>query len=568
MALYFSSDTFGTLCVPRLDYTFWDSWSGQSRMIRTDIPITENCLINAYDLLKNAPVGTYVEILSHVWDGVSEYADVGIQKDIGWSGDADAPSFHFCWKSGDTISTASTNNPLVTDGFPTTIVLLYQQYNNVASNPCNLMCLCSNYSQVNAKIIADFGLAAYWSTTSLATKTGTPIQCTYTDDELGLNAGLDFASVQEFVCSKCYYPERTFMPLNSNILLANGGGDFSVPDDFQGSASMSYYLGGGSITLGFHTDSYGGEDANSWYDEILYCGLIDVYNPSASDLRGIAQQLNDSSFISQISKLWDNPIESIVSLFVVPVGVPAAMLSTANIYLGGLDTGISSSKLVPTDGSFGKHSVTVSMGTINITEENCGFFDYSPYNQMSIYLPYIGFRNISASLIMNCHVTLTYEVDFLSGDCSAVLKSVDNRWGHTRCLEVGRGNTAIQVPLTSTNYMGMYAGLLNAGAALATGNIIGAANSAMSMQSSMTHSGSLGGNVGNISPRRAFILSDRPPTYNYINYNATKGRPNNTGVKVGSITGLTIGRIIMEADHMHENAKEAITALFQKGVIV
>lgn len=571
MALYFSHDTLGQLALPRFDYNWLGStgWSGSNYIIRTDIPVGAGATLPVTSMLEKMPVGYYYPLLTGMTDGGGNTCDFGLIRTVGIpGGDGTEPSFAAATKYGDNPPTeASLHYPLRMDGKAVTTIMGYQQYNNVASNPCQITLISPYFFTQKFTIRADFGVAAIWTSDSTGERTYSPLQCTYTDDELGLIDGLDFAQVREFEASTCN-PSATYMMLNSNILTANGGGSPEAPGDFQGEASISLYLGGDSVQLGFYTDSYGGEDANNWYDEILYCGLIDVYNPSASDLRGIAQQLRNTSFLSQIQKLWDNPIESIVSLFMIPVGVPGSMLATRNIYLGGQDTGISSYKVVPTNGSFGKHSVTISMGSININEENKGFFDYSPYNQMSIYLPFIGFRSISASMIMDCKVTLTYEVDLLTGDCSAVLKSLDNKWGHTRCIEVGRGNTATQIPLTSTNYMGMYSGLLNAGAALASGNILGAANNAMSMQTTFDHSGSLGGNTGVISPRRAFLLSERPPTYNYVNFNAVKGRPNNSGVKVGSLQGFTQGGILIDASYIPESAKNAIKAAFERGVYV
>jgi hypothetical protein len=570
MALYFNSTNFGTLALPRIDYKWWiDGWTGYDHLLRTDIPIGAGSLIPVGQLLINKPVGTFISILDGATDTYTgNITNIGVLRDVGIPGDDDMPSFTIARQDQSTMTVAGVTQrmALKVSGSLIQMVVGYTQYNNDASQPCMFSFICPPFYTKEFTIRADFGVAAIWTGRDAGEITNAPLQCTYTDDQLGLIDGLDFAQVKQFECSSfSTYGSNT---LNFNILTANGGGSVTAPDDFQGEASISLYLGGDGVQLGFYTDSYGGEDANNWYDEILYCGLIDVYNPSASDLRGIAQQLRNTSFLAQIEKLWDNPIESIVSLFMIPVGVPGSMLASRNIYLGGQDTGISSYKVVPTNGSFGKHSVTISMGSININEENKGFFDYSPYNQMSIYLPFIGFRSISASMVMNCKVTLTYEVDLLTGDCSAVLKSLDNKWGHTRCIEVGRGNTATQIPLTSTNYMGMYSGLLNAGAALASGNILGAANSAMSMQTTFDHSGSLGGNTGVISPRRAFLLSERPPTYNYVNFNAVKGRPNNSGVKVGSLQGFTQGGILIDASNIPESAKNAIKAAFERGVYV
>lgn len=581
MALYYNSETLGTLIIPKINYKWLnDGWSGVSGLIRSDVPFGSGSVIDT-GILLNAPVGTFVPLFEGATgylDGQIRQINLGIIRTTGIPGDDSVEASYAMGASYEGVepSALSQRYPIkLTDRFGTTtakVAVGYTQYDDQAENPCNAIFLTSPFETYHAYQWFEGAVIAGWNCEPVDSDapadwyTASPISCTYTDDQLGITTGFDLASVQDFNVSRV--PSTHIIQSGYDIITANGGGDAEIPSDFQGTATISLYLGGGGLQDGFYTDSYNGADAFNWMDEILYCGLIDVYNPTGAQIRGIAQQLRDPSFIANISKMWDNPIESIISLAVFPVGPTDNMVTTSNIYLGGLDTKISARKLIPTSGSMGKHSVTVNLGTISINEENKGFLDYDPANRMMIYLPYIGFRTISASMVMNCRVTLKYEVDFLSGDCTAIITTIDNNLGYSRVIEVGRGNVATQVPLTSTNYIGMYSGLLNAGAAVVSGNLMGAVNSVLGSGNSMQHAGSLGGNAGNISPRRAFILSDRPPTKNFVNFNATKGRTNYTGGKVGSYEGFTIGDIIIDVDYISDTGKRAIAAAFREGVIV
>lgn len=145
-------------------------------------------------------------------------------------------------------------------------------------------------------------------------------------------------------------------------------------------------------------------------------GLVftNIYNPTFSQLKEAA----DALFISFGSSETINLQQYIVSVHKLFVPVPTKSLSEP-IRFGKYNTGVSSKVISQT-------SVKVSCGKITIPEKWHNALDYTPYTTVKIWLPFLGFFDLSIDEIMEEELELTYTIDILSGKALAELISRGN----------------------------------------------------------------------------------------------------------------------------------------------
>lgn len=255
-------------------------------------------------------------------------------------------------------------------------------------------------------------------------------------------------------------------------------------------------------------------------------GFVSILTPSLAQINNLGSYLWSSAFdLSQVKKLYANPIDVILGLSVLPIAIPHS--TTKTIKIGGVSTGVT---MNVADSQF----VNVDFGTLTIKTGTGGtYLDYSPYTKASIFLPYIGWRDLSIDEIMNKTLHLKYVVDIVSGGCVAMLKcggSVLYEWS---------GQCAIQIPVTSVDYSSTISSAISAvghigsavtGVANSVGNmasgkvasgIAGMAGSALNAMSGLAsdvmnakpqfpRSGSLGGPAGVMGHQKAYIALTRP----------------------------------------------------------
>ena len=545
MALYFNSATFGTMCFPRIDYNwlYGNGFGGVEGCYRSDVPFS--FYISPYDLLGSAENGAYVEILHGMTDGTQRVVDVGIIKTN------DNLFSIYSVSTGETPTSGSvTEMPMVSSqtGKKVALYMGYSCYDNdLQNNP-------------QFEFFIDAPMQAYnfsfnyaldrWSGSNIGSSDF--IQCTYTNDQLGIGL-FDIPSVDNFTATRQYNPYYRGNFLNSNIATANGGAGSGTGANYEGEYSQPDFGNGNYILW---QDSRG--HAESYTDTLLSIGLIDIYNPNFSDLSALASYLHSDNFIDVINKMWDNPMESIISLAMFPIA--PAETEPKNIILGGVDTGISSVHL------YNSHTRQVFMGQIDFQSElgeyYGSFLDYNPHTSVKLYLPYIGFITIDVNDIMNTRVSLWYTIDFLNGD---LLAQLDVNDGATRTIESLHGNCAIQIPLTSSNYAAVYQSIFNAGASIASGNVIGAINEVSGEKVTHNNNSSIGGSAGAMGDFHPYALITRPVKLYPRNYYEINGAPLETGGTVNLYHGLTIGKIECQIATATDREKEEIESIFANG---
>lgn len=298
--------------------------------------------------------------------------------------------------------------------------------------------------------------------------------------------------------------------------------------------------------------------------------LFTVYNPSASQLDQLGAYLWDSDLIDILKKIWQNPLDGIISLTQVFVTPPTN--GSHNIILGYLDSEVNAPVV-------SNQFVTVDCGTVNVDEicNNC--LDYVPYTQLQLYLPFIGITEIDTNEFMAGSINVKYHVDVYTGSCLAEVKCTRSRdLANGTILYTFNGNCSQQLPLTSGDAKGVLTALIGAagaGLSIASGGEFGMLAGARMVSSNIakgmlhvSHSGNLSANSGIMGQKKPYLIINRERAYTATSYNKIYGFPANKMLYPGNHSGfirIKAGRLKTFAT---EAEKNEIMELLEKGVIM
>lgn len=301
--------------------------------------------------------------------------------------------------------------------------------------------------------------------------------------------------------------------------------------------------GGGTNDLGGDTI----EDTGVPTIEATDSGLMTLYNPTVGELQALGRFLwSDGLDLNTFKKLFNDPFDTLLGLSIIPIVPPTS--GTKKIMFGNLDSGVSakviSHQFVP----------DVDMGTVTLGEVYNGALDYSPFTTVSIYLPFIGYRELNVQDIMNSKIHLVYKFDVLTGGCIAELyvdhlktgnKSKDNskfKWGaHSGLLASFEGQCAVNIPLASQDYTNTIRAMIGAvgmvggaAASFATGNpalgvaalAVGSANSTIQASTpTVQRSGHLSSSNAIMANLTPFLTVTRPHQCKPSKYYKLRGVP-------------------------------------------
>lgn len=301
-------------------------------------------------------------------------------------------------------------------------------------------------------------------------------------------------------------------------------------------------------------------------------GFITMYNPTRAQLLALSNFMWSGLFdLDTYKKLFSDPMESIIGLSIVPVAPTIG--GSKNVMFGSIDSGVSMSYL-------STQYVQFSCGSVTIEDYIGSFLDYSPYTKISIYLPYIGIHELSPDDIMNSTITVTYNIDVLSGACGAFISSSSKG-----VLYSYNGSCISNIPLTSINFSSAIQNAVSAvcsGAAIVAGVASGnapitamgatsmlgsAANTALNSKPSVQRSGSLGGSAGVLSVQKPYLIIERPNLSVPANVQKFVGQTSNITSYLGSLKGFTmIEYVHIEGVPATDEEIKEIEALLKEGV--
>lgn len=295
--------------------------------------------------------------------------------------------------------------------------------------------------------------------------------------------------------------------------------------------------------------------------------LYAIYNPTLSQINAFGAWLWSDNFVDQIKKLFNDPMQAIIGLH--KVYAQPSTGGSQTIKVGYLDSGVSA-KVVS------NQYTTIDCGTVRLSEQFHNVFDYSPYTEVNLYLPFIGIVNINVSDVMRSSIHIVYHVDVLSGACLAEVKVTRDSAGGT--LYQYAGNASVTLPISSGSYMGIVSAV--AGVAGGIAGTIASGGSALPLLASsagamfnahtrVEHSGGFSGNAGAMGGKIPYLIISRPQTEMADGFENYIGYPSNFTATIGSCTGfIKVIECHVKSTTATNSELNEINTMLQEGVIV
>lgn len=297
--------------------------------------------------------------------------------------------------------------------------------------------------------------------------------------------------------------------------------------------------------------------------------LWSIYNPTLAQVKALGSYLWSADFVDQLVKLVTNPMEAVISLHKV-FGTPTTD-GTGNIKVGYLDTGVSDVKLVS------EQYISIDCGSVDLPEYFGNVFDYAPYTEISLYLPFIGIVRLNTADVLRSTISIAYKVDVLTGACLAQISVKRDAAGGV--LYQYTGNCCVEYPLSSGSYLGILSSALGvatgavAGAAVGGvgGALLGGATKALHASgASYERSGNFSGNAGAMGIKKPYLIISRPQTNMADNVGTLQGFPTNTYTALSACNGYTVVKAcnVDTIANATDREKEMIANALKSGVII
>ena len=269
------------------------------------------------------------------------------------------------------------------------------------------------------------------------------------------------------------------------------------------------------------TDGTNGQDTSGL--------LSSVYVMTETRLKQLASFLWSDDFFQNIKLLNNSPIENIVSCKVMPC---SASGTDSPITLGNVSTGVNGDKT--------SSSMRVQIGSLSIPKYYNSFLDYAPYTKLTIFLPFIGFKELDTNVFMGKTLKLYYVFDFITGAVKAQIFAND-----IYCMSFD-ATAGIDIPITASNRAQVEASYiksaLSVGGSIASGNPLVAVGGLLESANAQYHyntQGTFSPSCGFHDTRLAYVIYDRPTAQYPTTYNHNCGKPCLLSRNLGSVSGYT-----------------------------
>lgn len=236
-----------------------------------------------------------------------------------------------------------------------------------------------------------------------------------------------------------------------------------------------------------------------------------------------------------------------------------------------------------------------SFGDIEISEYYGSYLDYAPYTTISIYLPYIGFKQLDVSKVMGKIINVTYGVDFSQGIVTAYISYYYE--GNKQVFAEFSGQMGIPLKVTGKNTTaaenavkdaafsvgGLAVAAIAAIAAPATGgaslaavagvagaglNVVGKTINATTIQPDAISVGNAGAENWLISPQRCYIFIQRPTTATPEKFAKTNGWATRYTGTISEFTDYLECSTVINTVSATAEEKNQITNLLKQGVYI
>lgn len=332
-------------------------------------------------------------------------------------------------------------------------------------------------------------------------------------------------------------------------------------------------------------------------------GFITPYEISNSELTNLHSFLYSETILDMIKNYFaGDASKAIIDLFNIPVA-PTVEAASSDIKIGVINSGASANAIT-------NETVTFDFGSIDLTSNGYysnTFMDLAPYNQYSIYLPFIGFRNLNTNDLRSINddgfkIYLKYIIDVLTGEFVAVVEAdhnnavVDNATGKIttakltkQVINVFNGSMRTDIPLSYRNPLqgiipiisglagsvGSISGTLDikSNAVTKAANVINTSvsglNSVGNVNNALIPRGdNISGSIGNLTLKTAFIINQECPKYIRTGKsNQFAGYPAYKYLKLNDDRGFVkVRNVIASGFSGTAHEQEMVVSLLKKGV--
>ena len=286
--------------------------------------------------------------------------------------------------------------------------------------------------------------------------------------------------------------------------------------------------------------------------------LTTTYAMTIERLNQLGGFLWGANIFDEFSLVNSNPIENIISCKNIPISLSGA---DEIIHLGNVDTGTNGAKV-------SSNFSTLNVGQIALPTKYNSFLDFAPYTKITIYLPYIGFKEIDATIAIGKTLKVAYVADVITGGCIAQIFI-----NGVRFYEFS-GEMGVDIPITASNRAQVEASYISnavgMGASLASGNITGAVDSVLaSATAKYNYSSTDTPNPNCVASvnRTCYVIIERPTYQELSQFNHTKGKMCNLSKTIGSLKGFTIcdANIDLKGITATEQEKQEISSILSSG---
>lgn len=370
-----------------------------------------------------------------------------------------------------------------------------------------------------------------------------------------------------------------------------------ITDDNPGSGGITGGGTGGGSGIGGTTE---GETSDIIAPGIPSTGsnlFANAWGMDETNVKELQKALVDPSMWESLGAMFSNePSEGVQSLIKMPFNLER-ITTIADQPITVINNTLNDVK-----GTALPHNLRsrIELGTLKIPERFGSFLDYQ-YTNITIYIPFFGFKQIDTGTVMGRMLKLSMNVDYSDGSAIAIIsvsnnKAKGNDWGGISSggftpYYTYNSNIGQQIPLTrsdkSNKTQNAIKGVLTTAAmgatAVATGGAslpasVGVlASSAVSngVNSGLTPTRYSGGGTVNaldayaVAGLEPYAIIEYPETNMPTGFNKIKGYQTNLYTPLENVSGFTqVNEAKTSGIPCTETEKKALTRLLESGVII
>lgn len=283
-------------------------------------------------------------------------------------------------------------------------------------------------------------------------------------------------------------------------------------------------------------------------------GVIGLFAPSASQMQLLADYMWTDfggtgtttedilkEIVQALKRSISNPLDYVIGLNIIP-SAGLSIGGSSTIRFGFVNSDVSMPRLT-------SQYFTVDCGSLSFSAL-CGdtFLDYAPYSKFSIYLPYIGVKDVDANDFVGHTISVMYRGDVVTGGVTAyILKDGSVMYQYSGCC-------ALNVPLTADGWGSTIAGAVQIATSIVAGGITGgaagvaagAAKGAASVAANpsllspqVMRSGAVSGGAGCMGVQYPFVIREAVRFHSTTGFNTVSGYPSYYYKSLSSVSGFT-----------------------------